>query len=175
MKIAIIPFSETKIAERVFFEISDYLPFNCQLSFLDPIPVPMESYNPQRRQYNSSTLIELLKDIALRNRFSKAIGIANVDIYCKNSSFIFGHAELNGISAVVSIYRLNGDGRVFSRTLKEVLHELGHLFGLKHCINDCVMRFSETLDQLDSKNPNFCTDCLKKLQRLELGQEPSKC
>jgi len=167
MKIAIVPFSDTRIAERVFFEIIDYLPFNYQLNFLYPIHIPVESYNPQRRQYNSSTIIELLKEIALRNNFSKVVGITNVDIYCKNSSFVFGHAELNGVSAIVSIYRLNGDGRVFSRTLKEVLHELGHLLGLKHCINDCVMRFSETLDQLDSKNPNFCTDCLKKLNCID--------
>lgn len=163
MRIAIIPFSDTKIAERVFFEMSNYLPFNYQLNFLDPIPVPVESYNPQRRQYDSSTLIELLKEVALKNNFSKAVGIANVDIYCKNSSFVFGHAELNGVSAIVSIYRLDGDGRVFSRTLKEVLHELGHLLGLKHCINDCVMRFSETIEQLDSKNFSFCIDCLKKI------------
>jgi archaemetzincin len=164
MRIALVPFGNKEIAEHVFFEIPNFLPFNFKLDFLDPLPIPDGSYNPYRGQYKSTAFIEVLKALAQLNNFSKVIGIASVDIYCKNALFVFGHAELNGVSAVVSVYRLNEDGKVIERTIKEVLHELGHLMGLKHCTNNCVMRFCENPEQIDGKSPHFCRSCLEKLQ-----------
>jgi archaemetzincin len=44
--------------------------------------------------------------------------------------------------AVVSVYRLRSrDGKLYmSRVRKEVVHEVGHLLGLKHCRDTgCVM------------------------------------
>ena len=164
MKIAIVPLAGTRIAEQIFFEIPKYFPLDFKFSYLDSLPIPIKSFNPERKQYDSTVLMEFLKDVANANNFTKAIGVANVDIYCKNSSFVFGHAELNGTSAVVSVYRLDGDGNVINRGIKEVMHELGHLLGLKHCNNNCVMRFSETLEQLDNKSINYCKRCLKILE-----------
>jgi archaemetzincin len=50
------------------------------------------------------------------------------------------------------------------RTLKEANHELGHTFGLHHCENVCVMKFSNSLADTDKKPAIFCDTCLKNLQ-----------
>jgi len=164
MDIALVPFSGQNIAEDVFFKISQIFPFNFKFNLLKPLPIPRDSYNPERNQYRSSALKEALKTVALSNKYVKVVGLANVDIYCGNSSFVFGHSDLNGKSAVVSAYRLNGDGNeVVERTVKITLHELGHLFGLKHCNNNCVMKFCETTKQVDERSFEFCQSCLKKL------------
>ena len=54
--------------------------------------------------------------------------------------------------------------KVEERILKETIHELGHTFGLKHCHNNCVMRFSNSLADTDKKPVKFCASCLKQLK-----------
>lgn len=164
MEIALVPFSGQDIAEDVFFELSEIFPFNFKFNLLKPLPLPGDSYNPERNQYRSDTLKEILKTVAVSNKYFKVVGLANVDIYCGNSSFVFGHSDLNGKSAVVSAYRLNGDdNKVVERTVKIALHELGHLFGLKHCNSNCVMKFCETAKQVDERSSEFCRSCLEEL------------
>lgn len=57
------------------------------------------------------------------------------------------------------------DGILLSlRVAKEVLHEVGHVFGLGHCKNQlCVMRFSNSIVDTDIKRAKFCLSCAKKL------------
>lgn len=46
--------------------------------------------------------------------------------------------------------------------MKEAVHELGHTFGLVHCIDPkCVMFFSNSLADTDNKNTKFCKKCIK--------------
>jgi len=47
---------------------------------------------------------------------------------------------------------------------KEVIHELGHIFGLPHCKNKCVMQFSNSLAEAMEKPSHFCQECIKKLK-----------
>ena len=55
-------------------------------------------------------------------------------------------------------------GKLTRRTVTEVLHELGHVFGLDHCERiDCVMWFSNTLVQTDRKDLQFCERCAEKI------------
>jgi archaemetzincin len=67
---------------------------------------------------------------------------------------------------VVSTARLSDDGFLGdrevlrTRTVKEVIHELGHTFGLIHCPRpECVMSRSVNLVQVDAKNGGLCRDC----------------
>ena len=55
------------------------------------------------------------------------------------------------------------------RIVKEAIHELGHTFSLFHC-NDklCVMHFSNSLHDTDTKGKVFCLDCKHNL-RLKLN------
>lgn len=102
------------------------------------------------------------------------LGITPYDIYSDNLNFVFGIATPVGRAAVVSYARLKTPDRelFLSRVRKEVTHEMGHVFGLKHCtIPGCVMNFSNSLYEVDLKSENFCPKCERKLKETlkELG------
>jgi archaemetzincin len=49
---------------------------------------------------------------------------------------------------------------LLSRLIKEVIHELGHTFGLIHChAPDCVMRSSTYVEDIDQKGQSLCMSC----------------
>jgi len=131
-----------------------------------------EYYDSARRQYNGNSL--LMQMDALTNSDSlKTLGVFNVDLFIPILTFIFGQAFLGGRTGIASIYRLNNEryGMVsdnqimLSRLKKEVIHELGHTFGLIHCQNPtCVMRSSTYVEDIDQKEQHLCFSC-----RLELG------
>jgi archaemetzincin len=133
-----------------------------------------EFYNPNRNQYDGNLLLK-----AIGNRFSehsfKTIGIFNVDLYIPILTYIFGQAYLNGKCGIVSVYRLRNEryGLTSNETLfldrvrKEVIHELGHMFGLIHCLNpDCVMRSSTYVEDIDQKSHMLCSKCRAQLEIL---------
>ena len=53
------------------------------------------------------------------------------------------------------------ESRLLERSAKTAIHELGHTFGLYHddANSDCVMHFSEKLEDTDRKGRAFCTKC----------------
>jgi len=99
----------------------------------------------------------------------------DVDIFSRFLNFVFGVADMpknkSFGSALISVTRLREKfyrrseniAQFELRVLKEAIHELGHTFGLEHCENLCVMRFSNSLNDTDKKPPNYCEACLKKL------------
>jgi archaemetzincin len=126
-----------------------------------------EYYDPTRRQYNGVKLIREVETL-FSSDSSKTIGLFNVDLFIPILTYIFGQAYLNGKTGIASSYRLsnerygmNSDNTVlFERYLKEVIHELGHTFGLIHCyISTCVMRSSTYVEDIDQKAPHLCPAC----------------
>jgi archaemetzincin len=58
------------------------------------------------------------------------------------------------------------------RSLKIMVHELGHMFGMQHCIHyACVMNGVNHLEEADSRPQHLCPVCLRKLQWL-VGFDP---
>merc|ERR1712098_1018077 len=57
------------------------------------------------------------------------------------------------------------DYKVFLKRCCQVLvHELGHLFGLEHCIHfECVMNGADSLVEGDRAPMHLCPICLRKL------------
>ena len=169
MILKIVPLGEIDQEIIDFIENEIKKTFKLTVDSLFPREIPEEAYNPFRMQYDATKIL-----IWLRNKFtSKVLGIIEKDIYADNLNFIFGEAEFNGKIAVVSLARLNPefyrekfDEKLFKeRIVKEVFHELGHLFGLEHCKNPkCVMSFSNTILDVDRKSKYFCESCKKKLQ-----------
>ncbi|MCX7698251.1 MAG: hypothetical protein N2114_02145 [Candidatus Goldbacteria bacterium] len=63
------------------------------------------------------------------------------------------------------------DKKTEERTIKTVIHELGHTFGLHHCENyKCVMFFSNQISDTDNKSDDFCERC-KKLLKINIKNE----
>lgn len=86
--------------------------------------------------------------------------IVEGDLYADGLNFVFGLA-LRARGAVVSTARLPDEGMV----VKEALHEAGHVLGLAHCRNACVMQFSNDLPHALAKPSSFCGTCRAKLDR----------
>ena len=130
---------------------------------IDPAP----AFDPARRQYLVSALMETLLDQP-REAGVFTIGVTDVDLFLPVFTHVFGTAQLGGPVGVASEFRLrpelSGDpsdaGVLRRRLLKEVLHELGHTLGLVHCKAPwCAMSPSRLPEQIDLKDAMFCPAC----------------
>ncbi|MFZ4740412.1 MAG: archaemetzincin family Zn-dependent metalloprotease [Bacteroidales bacterium] len=124
-------------------------------------------YDPSRRQYDANKLLHYLEK-HLSTDDSKTIGLFNVDLFIPIFTYIFGQAFLNGRTGIASVYRLSNERYgieadaelMLERFAKEIIHEIGHAFGLKHChVSDCVMRSGTYVEDIDQKNSGFCLAC----------------
>ena len=129
-------------------------------------------FDPTRSQYNANDLLKAVED-----RFSgkkhKTIGLFEVDLFIPILTYIFGQAYLNGITAVASTHRLSNsryglqydpENRI-QRITKEVIHELGHAYGLIHCHTpNCVMASSTYVEDIDQKSHHLCQSCRTLIQ-----------
>ena len=127
------------------------------------ISLPDEAYNHLRQQYDASIILDHIAEMQDPYRIYK-LCLVKVDIYMPNMNFIFGLANPIRKTAIVSTYRLVGNQKE-ERISKEIVHEIGHLFGLTHCTNqECIMRFSKTVQDTDEKKKIFCSDCRSKIE-----------
>ena len=131
------------------------------------------AYDYSREQYKSSVILKELINLNPENCV-KIIGVTDVDLFVPVLTFVFGEAQLNGKNALASITRLKNEFYgmpqneilLKSRLLKEVIHELGHTFGLYHCNNyECVMCSSSYVENIDLKSENFCQNCRSVLTK----------
>lgn len=169
MKITLKPLGN--IPEEVMNELkrrtSDV--FQCPTEAVPGLVDLSIAYDSKRGQYNSSILLASLARPAPDER---VVGIVDVDLYVPGLRFVFGEAQVASGRAIVSLYRLRPErygqapdqGLFLERAMKEIIHELGHTFGLGHCSNRrCVMHFSNSLDDTDFKQGAFCHQCRPKL------------
>jgi len=118
-----------------------------------------------RRQVEAMRLVDALSR-ELPNREYYHLHITELDLYFDGYNFCFGLAMDK--SAVVSTYRLKHPRpeRFIERLKKEVIHEVGHMLGLKHCPNPrCVMYFSNTILDTDMKGVEPCPRCRNLLMK----------
>ncbi len=105
------------------------------------------------------------------------LGLTMTDLYPKESwNFVFGMASLRGRSGVFSFARYapgfygeeaDADSArlLMLRSLKVLVHETGHMFGIQHCVYwSCVMNGSNHLAETDRQPLFLCPVCLRKLQ-----------
>lgn len=143
-------------------------PVNLKEAYLDL----SEYYHPGRMQYNANMLLKTL-DSSFSEDSRKTLGLFNVDLFIPILTFIFGQAFLNGRSGIASVYRLSNERYgidsdktiLLERFKKEVIHELGHTFGLVHChVPECVMRSGTYVEDIDQKGTALCLSCSSLLK-----------
>lgn len=129
-------------------------------------------FDPVRSQYNANEIIKELVPIVKGD--DKIVGVTQLDLFIPVLSYIFGQAYLGGSAALVSSYRLenikygltDSPKLLLERLLKGILHELGHAFGLKHCLQPgCIMVSSTYVEEIDQKSDLFCKHCRSALQK----------
>jgi archaemetzincin len=129
-------------------------------------------YNPGRRQYDGNRLLHDLPQCT-RSEYGKLVGLFKVDLFIPILTYIFGQAMLNDQAGIVSVYRLRNElyglkqdeELLLERTVKEIIHELGHTYGLIHChVPTCVMRSSTYVEDIDQKSSSLCARCRDLLE-----------
>lgn len=160
--------------------LNEYLEIYFQLKTktLEPISNDIVPASARRMLYedHEQFLAGYLLDSVLKkekplNRIA-LMGLTEVDLFPKPEwNYVFGLASYRDKVGVSSIYRLQ-DGeltsenfnRCLSRLLKISSHEIGHMFGLHHCINaDCVMNGTNSMEETDRHSIRLCSVCQQKL------------
>jgi archaemetzincin len=128
-------------------------------------------FNSSRKQYDANQLLQYI-DQEIKDDQSKTLALVNVDLFIPILTYIFGQAYLGGNTAIASLYRLQNElyglkkneKLLKERLLKEIVHELGHSFGLIHCrTTGCVMQSSTYVEDIDQKEHHFCPQCKNKI------------
>jgi len=128
-------------------------------------------FSSERKQYHSTEILRQLLSLTTQ-KDQRILGIMDEDLYIPILTFVFGEAQLNGHYALISGHRLHQefyglpeDERLYlQRCEKEAVHELGHTLGLRHCDNfECVMRYSNSIADIDIKRNIFCPVCSQAL------------
>ena len=173
-KIALRPIGE--IDRRVLLHLKESLEaiFEAQIEIIEPMELPENAYNPGRGQYHSTPILDKVRKFNGARDFDKVLGICWVDLYVPGLNFVFGEASPAEGVAIISLVRLRQeyyglpkDEELFlKRVIKEAVHELGHLYGLRHCRDHrCVMYFSNSLVDTDRKGSTFCPEHQRQLER----------
>ncbi len=132
------------------------------------------AFDSSRGQYNSTLLLSRLPGpgVPSNGNTLKQIGLVDVDLFIPVLTFVFGEAQFDGQAAVVSTHRLSNQyyglprshELLLARLEKEIIHELGHTFGMYHCRQfECVMRSSTYVEEIDMKKALPCAACTARL------------
>ena len=171
MNIYIIPLElkNKSLLDHVVYELSEKFTSKILVYSLE---IPVENaHSLDRSQYYSTQIIANTIDLTFQLN-GKVLVLTSLDLFVPALTYIFGEAQLGGKHSIVSACRLHeefysgmsNDTLLSERTLKEVFHELGHNFGLKHCDDwDCVMHSSPGIEEVDIKGKYYCKRCSKAI------------
>ncbi len=155
-KISLVPFIGTN--EKLLYMLRDSLinrGFNVKIENYHTLP--KEAYYPLTRRYRAGKILKYLNTL---NFSTKILGITNKDIsHTKGNVYdwsIMGMGYLSGKVCVVSTFRIKD---INKRLPLIALHEIGHIYGLPHCNNKCLMLSPKP----DYTVKNFCNECQLKL------------
>jgi archaemetzincin len=133
------------------------------------------------RQYLSTDILDKTLPPLLPKDGVCLLGVTMQDLYPEPSwNYVFGQASLERRIGVYSLVRFfpafwgetwsaAAERKGLKRSLATLVHETGHLFGVRHCQKyECVMNGSISLDESDRRPIHLCPECLKKF-RWNLG------
>ncbi len=136
-----------------------------------PLVDIQEFYDVRRGQYNAREILLRMKAL-IPAQDGITVAVCEVDLFSPIFTYVFGEAELGGNVAVASSYRLSPEiyglppdvSLLHERTSKELIHEIGHAYGLRHCADhSCVMHTSTYAEEIDLKKMSFCALCFRQV------------
>ncbi|MHA1223951.1 MAG: peptidase [Candidatus Heimdallarchaeaceae archaeon] len=159
MPIELILYYDPNVDLEEVSKVKEALENILKISFSKTIELnlPTSTYNLFRKQYNGQKLLNRLIDEVKSSPF---LWIVSSDLYVPKMNFVFGLAS-KYFGALVSFHRLKS----LEMKIKESLHECGHVLGLEHCTNYCVMQYSNSLEEALEKPSFLCSSCLHELEK----------
>lgn len=100
------------------------------------------------------------------------IAFTNYDLYPSDTwAYVFGQATFEERVGVWSLYRFADlktrkydPDLLLTRTLKVAMHEVGHMFSMKHCTKyECLMSGTNHVLETDRRPLDNCPECVAKL------------
>jgi archaemetzincin len=134
---------------------------------IDPYDVT-ERNDPRsgRRQLLTRDLLQIVHAHLPPDAFCM-IAVTMVDLYPDPDwNFVFGQASYRDRVGVYSFARYGTDASdpLLKRSMKVMAHEIGHMFGLRHCtFAKCGMNGSNHLQESDRRPIHLCPIDLRKL------------
>ena len=123
---------------------------------------------PAHRQIRTGWIMDKMLKPELPTDAAALIAFTNEDLFPDSSMyFVFGQASLDDRVGVWSLYRLDdrtGFDKFLQRTMKIAVHEVGHMFSMRHCTKyECVMSGTNHLAETDSRPIDACPECMAKI------------
>lgn len=154
-------------------------------------PRPDSRASPFGKQWNARQVLDAIVRQGIPNDAYGVMAVTMHDLYPKPEwNFVYGLARLKDRVGVFSFVRHTPTGGIFQnpvalakreaqmlhRSLKTLLHEIGHMFGLKHCTwYNCLMRGSNGEGVEHQLNYlHLCPVCLRKLH-WNIGNDIQTC
>ena len=148
--------------------------YDMPVQVLPPLPLKRQWLDPGRSQVDATPIAQDLARQVRRNSVG-VLGLVSSDLYAWNLNFVFGVGLFERRAGVHSLHRYGDEQPALTRrALKLGAHELGHMFGLEHCVfYACTMNGTNSLAELDRQPAHLCPVCHEKLRRA-LGFDPVK-
>jgi archaemetzincin len=136
-----------------------------------PLALPKNAFYAKRQRYRAEKLLDYLVASAAPGA-RVMLGLTAVDISTTKGAYedwgILGLATLDGRSAVLSSFRCRRGAKnpahVHARYAKTAVHELGHSFGLEHCVTPgCIMHDGEGSVLNTDTERDLCADTRARL------------
>jgi archaemetzincin len=149
---------------RAFYDLPVKLNADRQIGNV-PADLKRETGYPKNLQVRTTYFLDNVLTKLIPEDAAAFIAFTNVDLYPENTwYFVFGQASLEKRVGVWSLYRLSQGGNLLDRTLKISTHEVGHMFGLRHCIKyECLMSGTNNLAETDRRPLDNCPECMAKV------------
>lgn len=156
--------------------------FGMETRVLEPVPldkVPATKRINRHTQKQQLKTMDILRWLPAHKPIDTyaLIAVTMEDLYPDEKwNFVFGQAMLQGGVGVFSFARYDPaffglasevDARelMLRRSCKVLSHEMGHMFGLYHCVfYECIMNGSNHLGETDARPMHLCPVCLRKMQ-----------
>ena len=128
-------------------------------------------------QWHTGEMLRWLRSRVPRDCYG-LLAVTMTDLYPGEGwNFVFGQASYKNRVGIFSFARFqpkknheevglrDSDLLAFRRACKVLTHEMGHMFGIKHCIYyECNMNGANSLVEADASPMHLCPVCLRKLQ-----------